>query len=118
MFLSVVKIQLFLIISWNSQFWLLSITVFSECDINVQRQNINSYCLLFVHTYRVNCLVVLPNNQLASGSFDNTIRIWDVNKGKGINILKGYTGNVYCLVVLPNNQLASCSGDTTIRIWI
>jgi len=25
-----------------------AITVFSECDINVQRQNINLYCLLFV----------------------------------------------------------------------
>ena len=69
------------------------------------------------HTIWVKCLVVLPNNQLASGSRDNTIRIWDVYNGKQINILKGHTHNVMCLVVLPNNQLASGSSDKTIRIW-
>jgi len=54
---------------------------------------------------------------LASGSFDNTIRIWDFNKGIEINKLEVHTGTVLCLVVLPNNQLASGSQDNTIRIW-
>ncbi len=57
------------------------------------------------------------SNLLASGSHDNTIRIWDVNKGKELNKLEGHTNEVRCLVLLPNNQLASGSRDNTIRIW-
>ena len=69
------------------------------------------------HTSAVFCLVVLPNGQLASGSFDKTIKIWDTNTGKEIRTLKGHTNSVYCLVVLPNGQLASGSRDQTIKIW-
>ncbi len=47
------------------------------------------------HTDSVHCLVLLPNNQLASCSTDTTIRIWDLNKGKEINKLEGHTGDVW-----------------------
>jgi len=69
------------------------------------------------HTHSVWCLVLLPKNQLASGSRDNTIRIWDMNKGKEIYKLEGHTDCVWCLVALPNNQLASGSWDEKIVIW-
>ena len=39
-----------------------AITVFSECDINVQRQNINLYCLLFVMFGVINFLKVTNFN--------------------------------------------------------
>jgi WD40 repeat protein len=33
------------------------------------------------HSDLVNALCVLPDGRLASGSFDHTIRLWDVNTG-------------------------------------
>ena len=41
------------------------------------------------HTSRVNCLVYLGNNTLVSGSFDKTIKIWDIATGECIKTLEG-----------------------------
>ncbi|MBW4635599.1 MAG: PD40 domain-containing protein [Iphinoe sp. HA4291-MV1] len=55
---------------------------------------------------------------LASGSADQTIRIWDVNTGKCLTILEGHTKLVQCIAFSPNGRtLASGSADQTIRIW-
>ncbi len=69
------------------------------------------------HTVGVYSLVVLPNGTIASGSRDNTIRIWDINTGEELKKLEGHTGSVRSLVVLPNGNIASGSSDKTIRIW-
>jgi len=70
------------------------------------------------HTDTVASLVVLPDGLLASGSYDKTIRIWNVNTGITIKKLTGHTGRVYSLVVLPDDSLlTSGSDDKTIRIW-
>ena len=37
-------------------------------------------------------LVILPDGFIASGSYDSSIRIWDVNLSKTIKILNGHTG--------------------------
>jgi len=56
--------------------------------------------------------------QLASGSSDNTIRIWDVTTGKLEKTLDGHTNWVNSVSWSPDGQqLASGSGDKTIRIW-
>jgi WD40 repeat protein len=56
--------------------------------------------------------------QLASGSFDNTIKIWDVTTGKVLNTLKGHDSWVYGVGFSPDGQqLASGSFDKTIKIW-
>lgn len=34
------------------------------------------------HTGRINCLIKLSNGKIASGSQDNTIKIWDIEKKK------------------------------------
>ncbi len=62
-------------------------------------------------------LVVLPDGSLASGSADNTTRIWDTKSGETIKILTGHTAGVCSLVFLPDGLLASGSWDKTIRIW-
>jgi WD40 repeat protein len=57
-------------------------------------------------------------NLLATGSFDNTIKIWDVKTGQCLHTCKGHTNQVYC--VAWNNDgtmLASASQDKTIRLW-
>lgn len=55
---------------------------------------------------------------VASGAWDNTIRIWDVNAGKEVKKLKGHTSYVSGLSYSPDGgTLASSSNDNTIRIW-
>ena len=62
-----------------------------------------------------------PDGQtLASGSADNTIRLWDLRQPAAApTVLRGHE-NVVCSVAFsPDGQtLASGSGDQTIRIWI
>ena len=62
-------------------------------------------------------LVVLPDGTLASGSYDNTIRVWDTKSGLTLKVLNGHTDSVSTLVVLPDGTLASGSDDKTIRVW-
>ncbi|OBQ39470.1 MAG: ribosome assembly protein 4, partial [Anabaena sp. MDT14b] len=56
--------------------------------------------------------------KLASGSFDNTIKIWDVTTGKVLNTLKGHESPVSSVGFSPDGKkLASGSFDKTIKIW-
>jgi WD40 repeat protein len=56
---------------------------------------------------------------LASGSFDKTIRLWDVAKGQPIGVpLTGHTDKVFSVAFSPDGRtLASGSADNTIRLW-
>ncbi|MBE9159891.1 pentapeptide repeat-containing protein [Nodosilinea sp. LEGE 06152] len=60
-----------------------------------------------------------PSDQfLASGSFDRTIRVWDVQTGECLRVLQGHIGAVFSLAFDPSDQfLASGSHDQTIRVW-
>ena len=60
---------------------------------------------------------MLPDGRLASGSADNTIRLWDVKTGEETARLEGHGGWVNALAVLPDGRLASGSDDSTIRLW-
>lgn len=69
------------------------------------------------HTGEVRTIVGLPDGQLASGSADNTIRLWDVVTGAETARLEGHTGEVRAMVVMPDGRLASGAADNTIRLW-
>ncbi len=65
----------------------------------------------------VNTLVTLPNGNLASGSNDMTVKIWNTNNGSLLYSFAGHTNYVYRLAILPNGNLASGSYDKTVKIW-
>ena len=58
------------------------------------------------------------NGFIASGSNDNTIKIWDNLKLKCVNTLQGHSNFVLCIKILADNtKLASGSADKNIKIW-
>ncbi len=69
------------------------------------------------HDDWVDALAVLPGGRLASGSYDNTVRLWDAKTGAELARLEGHEGYVTALAVLPDGRLASGSDDNTVRLW-
>ncbi|RMZ98100.1 serine threonine kinase, partial [Brachionus plicatilis] len=69
------------------------------------------------HSQRVRTLVVLQNGDLASGSEDRTIKIWNLENGSVKMTLKNHSSWVRTLAVLQNGDLVSGSEDSTIKIW-
>jgi WD40 repeat protein len=56
--------------------------------------------------------------KLASGSDDNTIKIWDLKTRSLEATLEGHTETVLSVNFSPDGtKLASGSGDLTIKIW-
>ncbi len=80
----------------------------------------NKYKVLRGHKDRVSCIAYLKDNLIVSGSWDKTVRIWDVSQGNCIAILKGHEGGV-CLVGAAYNDeglfIISRSWDGIIKLW-
>lgn len=89
-------------------------------DNQSDNQNTSSFiCSLSGHTDEVFCLAFSPNGKtLASGSKDETIKIWDLPSGEERTTLSGHKGMVVSLAFSPDGQtLASGSTDCTVRLW-
>ncbi|KFA54495.1 hypothetical protein S40293_09984 [Stachybotrys chartarum IBT 40293] len=71
------------------------------------------------HSGRVDSVVFSPDaNHLASASWDQTVRLWDVTTGQCLQTLKGHSNGVNSVVFSPDaKHLASASWDQTVRLW-
>lgn len=56
------------------------------------------------------------DNILATGSYDATIKIWDLDTGEVLRTLHGHTSGVRCLQ-FDDNKLISGSLDKTLKVW-
>jgi WD40 repeat protein len=69
------------------------------------------------HTEGVRCLTFSPNGKtLASGSMDNSIKLWDVATGKNAS-LKMKDFSVYSLAFSPDGKTLAAGGEDEIVLW-
>lgn len=67
------------------------------------------------HTNGVMCLQ-FDDNILATGSYDTSIKIWNMDTGECIRTLRGHTSGVRALQ-FDDTKLISGSLDRTIKVW-
>ena len=55
---------------------------------------------------------------VASGSEDNTLKLWDSTSGSMLHDLAGHTGRVFSVAFSPDGRtVASGSDDNTLKLW-
>ena len=76
-----------------------------RCDLKIFRGHVNGVmCLQF------------DDSVLITGSYDTTIKVWDIATGEEIRTLEGHTSGVRCLQ-FDDSKLISGSIDATVKIW-
>ncbi|ERT09890.1 phosphotransferase enzyme family protein [Lyngbya aestuarii BL J] len=71
------------------------------------------------HSGRVYSVAFSPDGcTLASGSYDQTIKLWDMETHREIATLKGHSNTIDSVAFSPDAQmLASGSDDKTVKLW-
>ena len=72
------------------------------------------------HKHSVRTFCQIDRRHFASGSFDSTIKIWEIDTWNCVETLTGHTSNIIGLINLKVNgriAIASCSNDKNIKIW-
>ncbi len=71
------------------------------------------------HSESVNSVAYSPDGtKFISGSYDNTIKIWDANTGQCLKTLAGHSDYVKSVAYSPDGtKIISGSRDKTVKIW-
>jgi len=75
----------------------------------------NGFIVLNDNNFYLTSLLITP---ALSGSFDNTLKLWDVNTGSLVRSFAGHTDYVTSVAFSPDGQWAlSGSNDNTLKLW-
>jgi hypothetical protein len=71
------------------------------------------------HSAAVTSIAVSPDGRfLASGSYDNTVKIWDFASGELLRNLTGHRRWVAAVAITPDNKsVLSGSDDRSVKVW-
>ncbi len=88
------------------------------CQAGANWQNVQVQTLP-AHSDTAWSVALSPDGQtFASGSADQTIKLWNLQTGKQLRTLSGHSGYVYSAAISPDGQtLTSGSADRTIKLW-
>ena len=87
----------------------------------MEAKNGNDTCIrtMVRHSDKVRSVAFSPNGQyLASGSDDETVKLWLVESGECTRTMEGHSYDVLSVAFSPDGPyLASGSYDSTIKLW-
>ena len=69
------------------------------------------------HKHWIRCLCAISNKILASGSYDTTIKIWNIEDRSIMSTLSGHTETVRALCYVKEGVFVSGSWDKSLIIW-
>jgi WD40 repeat protein len=71
------------------------------------------------HSNMVHSVAFAPDGRTAlSGSWDKTLKLWEVATGKELRTFRGHSDAVYSVAFLPDGRTAlSGSSDGTLKLW-
>ena len=71
------------------------------------------------HEERVTALIKLSNDLIATGSYDKTVKIWDITKNEKDSLImnKKATGFVLCLLEFEHCKLLGGTNNNLINLW-
>lgn len=71
------------------------------------------------HDKDINALDISPNDEFfATASYDKTAKVWDLDSGETVGILKGHKRGLWDVkFCVYDKVLATASGDKTVKIW-
>jgi WD40 repeat protein len=71
------------------------------------------------HSYPVaGCAISPDGKKVVSASWDQTLKVWDLESGDQTATLTGHTGWVKGCAISPDGRkVVSCSSDNTLKVW-
>ncbi|PRP81044.1 WD40 repeat-containing protein [Planoprotostelium fungivorum] len=69
------------------------------------------------HLGKVTCFSRIEDNLMISGSYDRTLRLWDVKEGFAMNVYKGHTESIRAVSLNTANRLIFSASDNHLKIW-
>ena len=65
----------------------------------------------------MNAVCELNDTQFASGSFDNTLTLWNIDEEDAVRTYSGYKESVNAVCALNSMRFVSGSDDRTLKLW-
>jgi WD40 repeat protein len=84
------------------------------CDVTSGREVVT----LTGHAIQINCLAYSPDGRrIATGSGDETVKLWDTTTGQEVLTLSGHTSAVTGVAFSPNGRRLASSAWNEVKIW-